>query len=111
MTGTVTSAEDNEPVIGASIMVKGTTQGVTTNIDGKYSIKVNDNAVLTFSYVGMNPVTVNVGTKSVVNVTMQSSSQTLDEVVVTAMGVKAERKNELCCAESECGRSNCGTVC
>lgn len=92
MTGTVTSAEDNEPVIGASIMVKGTTQGVTTNIDGKYSIKVNDNAVLTFSYVGMNPVTVNVGTKSVVNVTMQSSSQTLDEVVVTAMGVKAEKK-------------------
>ena len=92
VTGTVTSAEDNEPVIGASIMVKGTTQGVTTNIDGKYSIKVNDNAVLTFSYVGMNPVTVNVGTKSVVNVTMQSSSQTLDEVVVTAMGVKAEKK-------------------
>lgn len=48
--------------------------------------------MLTFSYVGMNPVTVNVGTKSVVNVTMQSSSQTLDEVVVTAMGVKAEKK-------------------
>ena len=58
VTGTVVSAEDGLPVIGASVHVKGTSQGATTDLDGKYSIKVNENASLTFSYVGMQPKTV-----------------------------------------------------
>ena len=61
VTGTVVSAEDGLPVIGASVHVKGTSQGATTDLDGKYSIKVNENASLTFSYVGMQPKTVQVG--------------------------------------------------
>ena len=53
VTGTVVSAEDGLPIIGASVHVKGTSQGTTTDLDGKFSIKVNDNASLTVSYVGM----------------------------------------------------------
>ena len=92
VTGTVVSAEDGLPVIGASVHVKGTSQGATTDLDGKYSIKVNENASLTFSYVGMQPKTVQVGNQSVINVTLTSSSTQLDEVVVTAMGIKRESK-------------------
>ena len=92
VTGTVVSAEDGLPVIGASIHVKGSSQGATTDLDGKYSIKVNENASLTFSYVGMQPKTVQVGNQSVINVTLTSSSTQLDEVVVTAMGIREEKK-------------------
>ena len=93
VTGTVVSAEDGLPVIGASVHVQGTSQGTTTDLDGKFSIKVNDNASLTFSYVGMQAQTIPVGTQSVVNVTLNpSSSQQLDEVVVTAMGIREEKK-------------------
>ena len=92
VTGTVVSAEDGLPVIGASVHVKGTSQGATTDLDGKYSIKVNENASLTFSYVGMQPKTVQVGNQSVINVTLTSSSTQLDEVVVTAMGIREEKK-------------------
>lgn len=93
VTGTVTQKSDGEPVIGASVMVKGTTTGVTTDIDGKYSIEVNsDKAVLTFNYIGMNPQEVTVGTRSVVDVELAENSTVLDEVVVTAMGQVQEKK-------------------
>lgn len=93
VTGTVVSAEDGLPIIGASVLVKGTSQGTSTDLDGKYSIKVNDNASLTFSYVGMQAQTVQVNGQSVINVTLQgSSSQRLEEVVVTAMGIREEKK-------------------
>ena len=120
VTGTVVSAEDGLPVIGASVHVKGTSQGATTDLDGKYSIKVNENASLTFSYVGMQPKTVQVGNQSVINVTLTSSSTQLDEVVVTAMGIKREsktltysgrkEKTELRCPKSKCRRGYCRTI-
>ena len=109
VTGTVVSAEDGLPVIGASVHVKGTSQGATTDLDGKYSIKVNENASLTFSYVGMQPKTVQVGNQSVINVTLTSSSTQLDEVVVTAMGIR-EEKTELRRPEPKCRRSYCWTI-
>lgn len=111
VTGTVVSAEDGLPVIGASVHVKGTSQGATTDLDGKYSIKVNENASLTFSYVGMQPKTVQVGNQSVINVTLTSSSTQLDEVVVTAMGIREEKeKTELRRPEPKCRRSYCWTI-
>ena len=124
VTGTVVSAEDGLPVIGASVHVKGTSQGATTDLDGKYSIKVNENASLTFSYVGMQPKTVQVGNQSVINVTLTSSSTQLDEVVVTAMGIREEKKKlkkeqqaqrkeektELRRPEPKCRRSYCWTI-
>lgn len=92
VTGVVTSAEDKMPVIGASVMVKGTTQGAMTDLDGKYSIKVSDNSTLVFRYVGLKETEVKVGKQSVINVELQSSSIQLEEIVVTAMGVKSEKK-------------------
>ena len=95
VTGTVTQAEDGEPVIGASVVVKGHTGGVVTDYDGKYSIDVpNDQAELTFSSVGLKQVTVKVGNRSVVDVVMTGDTELLEEVVVTAMG-QSQAKSKL----------------
>ena len=93
VTGTVTGASDGEPLIGVTVMVKGTANGVDTDFDGNYSIEVpNDNAVLNFSYVGMKPQSIKVGSQSVINVVMQEDSEVLGEIVVTAMGQTQEKK-------------------
>ena len=92
VTGVVTNASDNEPIIGATVMVHGTQRGTATDIDGKYSIEVKDNDVLDFSYVGMTPASVKVGNKSTIDLALKENSQVLDEVVVTAMGQTQEKK-------------------
>ena len=88
VTGTVTDASDgDEPLMGASVTLKGKTVGVSTDIDGKYSIDVpNDKAVLVFSFVGMKTQSITVGERSVINVSMSTDAEMLGEVVVTAMG-------------------------
>lgn len=92
VTGVVTSTTDGETVIGASVQVQGTTRGTTTDIDGKYSIDVEDGDVLVFSYVGMTSQSERVGGRSVINVALKDNAQVLDEVVVTAMGQTQEKK-------------------
>lgn len=93
VTGTVTQASDGEPLIGVTVQVKGTSSAAATDFDGKYSIEVSsDRAVLNFSYIGMKPISVSVGGKSVVDVKMEESSTVLNEVVVTAMGQTQEKK-------------------
>ena len=93
VTGVVTQKSDGETIIGASVLVKGTTRGTATDIDGKYSIEVNDGEVLEISYVGMTPVSVKVGRgQSVINIEMEENSQVLQEVVVTAYGQTQEKK-------------------
>ncbi|MDE6309715.1 MAG: TonB-dependent receptor plug domain-containing protein, partial [Muribaculaceae bacterium] len=93
VTGTVTTASDGEPLIGVTVQVKGSTSATATDFDGKYSIEVSsDNAVLNFTYIGMKPASVSVGSKSVVNVKMEENSKVLNEVVVTAMGQTQEKK-------------------
>lgn len=82
--GTVKDAENN-PVIGATVVVKGTTIGTTTDIDGNYTINVNPGQVLEFSYVGMQQSSITVGNKNVINITMADGEQ-LDEVVVIGYG-------------------------
>lgn len=82
--GTVKDSENN-PVIGATVVIKGTTQGTTTDIDGNYVINVTPGQVLEFSYVGMQQSTVTVGNKNVINITMADGEQ-LDEVVVIGYG-------------------------
>ena len=93
VTGTVISMEDNMPVIGASIVVKGTTTGTVTDMDGKFTLEVPSDAhFIQISYVGMEPqelrIKQNMGT-----IRMASDSQNLDEVVVTAMGLTREKKS------------------
>lgn len=91
ITGSVVSADDNEPVIGASVVVKGTTTGTVTNFDGTFSLEVPAGAkTLVISYVGMTSQSVAVA--PVVNVVLKSDAKNLDEVVVTAMGLTREKK-------------------
>lgn len=95
VTGVVTQASDGDVVIGASVQVKGVKGGVSTDIDGKYSINVpDDNAVLVFSFVGLKAKEVKVGNRSVVDVVLEENSQLLEEVVVTAMG-QSQAKSKL----------------
>ncbi|MCB0553798.1 MAG: TonB-dependent receptor [Phaeodactylibacter sp.] len=89
VTGTVTSAEDGLGIIGANILVKGTSSGTITDFDGKYELKVSGNdAVLVFSYTGMETQEVPVGTQTVINVTMGSDVLMIEEVVVVGYGVQ-----------------------
>ena len=93
VTGVVTSQSDGEPIIGASVMVKGSTVGTVTDFDGNYSIEIkDDNAVLVFTYVGMEPATVKVGNRTKIDVVMKENATVLNEVVVTAMGQVQEKK-------------------
>ena len=87
--GTVTSAEDGEPLIGAAISVKGNTgQGVITNIDGQYSLRIPADArILVVSYIGMKTQEIRIPrTRNRVNVIMQPDNLLLQEVVVTGYG-------------------------
>ncbi len=92
ITGTVES-DDGEMLPGVTILEKGTNNGVVTNIDGNYSISVSDaQATLVFSFVGMKTQEVAVNGRSVVDVTLAKSTIGVDEVVITALGMKKERK-------------------
>lgn len=92
VTGVVTSADDKEPLIGVSIIVKGTSQGTSTDLNGKYSIKASNESELVFKHMGMQNVQIKIGNQSVINVEMKSSTVELEGVVVTAMGVRTEKK-------------------
>ena len=85
VTGTVISAEDNEPIIGASIVVKGTTIGTVTDFNGAFSLDVPSSAkTLVVSFIGM--ATQEVAIKQTVNITLKSDAEVLEEVVVTGYG-------------------------
>ena len=88
--GNVVSKSDGEPLIGVSILQKGTTNGVVTDIDGNYELKIQGkNATLVFSYIGMQTQEFSVNPSTgVLNVVMQDDSQLVDEVVVVAYGVR-----------------------
>lgn len=90
VTGTVTDSF-NEPLIGASILVKGTSTGAVTDMDGKYSISVTPNDVLVFSYVGYEKQEIKVGQQTVINVTLKDDSQMLAETVIIGYGSAKKR--------------------
>ncbi|KEO72647.1 TonB-dependent receptor [Anditalea andensis] len=78
--------QTGEPIPGASILVKGTSTGMVTDIDGTYTLEVPSNAVLIFSFMGMEKREVAVGNQTVINVTLQDDMATLDEYVVIGYG-------------------------
>lgn len=87
--GHIISAEDNQPMIGVSVLEKGTTNGVITDIDGNYSITVTKSpATLQFSYIGMQTIYKQVNASTRIDLKMESSAQQMDEVVVVAYGVR-----------------------
>jgi TonB-linked SusC/RagA family outer membrane protein len=94
ITGTVTSATEGEGAIpGVSVFVKGTTVATSTDANGKYSLTVpEDAATLVFSFIGMKQQEVNIAGRSVVNCVMESDVVGLSEVVVTALGIKREKR-------------------
>ena len=85
--------EKGLPVAGAAVIIKGTSKGVVTDFDGGYSILVgNPENVLVFSYLGFHSQEITVGSQTTINVTLKESISGLEEVVVTALGIKQERK-------------------
>lgn len=92
ISGIVTD-QTGEPIIGASVAVKGTTTGTMADVDGKYSISAPNNATLVFSYVGMKTKEIAVAGKTAINVTLEEALQNLDEVVVIGYGT--QRKADL----------------
>ena len=84
---------DNNPLPGVSIVIKGTTRGTTTGSDGTYKISVKEGAILTFTSLGFEKRDIKVGTQTSLNVSMTSSTSSLDEVVVTALGFSQEKKS------------------
>lgn len=91
ITGTVRGAADDAPLIGASILVKGTSTGTVTDLDGAYEIVASSDDVLVFSYIGYQETEITVGDQTQINVTLSEGAQQLNEVVVLGYGT-AERK-------------------
>ncbi|SFZ89272.1 TonB-linked outer membrane protein, SusC/RagA family [Flaviramulus basaltis] len=92
VSGTVSDAS-GLPLPGATVLVKGTTSGTSTDFDGKYSIEANQSATLVFSFVGYSTKEVVVGASNTVNITLEEDAESLEEVVVTALGIKREKKS------------------
>lgn len=94
VTGKITSKEDGNGMPGVNIVLKGTQKGSSSNASGNYTIEVTgNNPVLVFSFVGYTLVEVPVGTKSVIDVTMEPGAENLQEVVVTALGISREKRS------------------
>ncbi|KAB7731526.1 SusC/RagA family TonB-linked outer membrane protein [Rudanella paleaurantiibacter] len=94
ITGTVTLATNSQPIAGANVLIKGTQMGTVTDQKGQYSITVSDNnAVLVFSFIGHKTQEILVGNQSVINVGLVENSEVLNEVVVTALGIKREARS------------------
>jgi TonB-linked SusC/RagA family outer membrane protein len=94
VTGTVTNAEDGSTIPGVSVVVKGTTFGTTTDLQGKYSLNVPPDAQsLIFSFVGMKTTERNIAGQSVINVSMEPEITAIEGVVVTALGITREKKS------------------
>ncbi|MEP6806582.1 MAG: carboxypeptidase-like regulatory domain-containing protein, partial [Flavobacterium sp.] len=91
--GTITDATTGIPIPGANVVVKGTKTSASSDFDGKFSISVpNQSSVLVFTYVGSAPKEIAVGTQTTINAALGAATQQLGEVVVTALGIKREKK-------------------
>lgn len=91
VSGTV--SEESGPLPGVSVSVKGTTKGTETDFDGKYSIKAKPGDILSFSYIGYKTIEKTVDSASVIDVILTEDASVLEEIVVTAYGIKREKKS------------------
>lgn len=91
VTGTVTD-EQGEPIIGANVVEKGTTNGTVSDFNGKFNLSVAAHAILQFSYIGYKNEEVPVGEKTVFQISLKEDTEVLGEVVVTALGIRREEK-------------------
>ncbi len=92
VTGTVTSLGDNNsPLPGVTVVIKGTTDGTATDPDGKFTLNASPDAILVFSYIGMLPQEILVGKQTVINVVMKSLATNLGEMVVTGYSSSSKK--------------------
>ena len=103
ITGTITAAEDGTTIVGATVNIKGTTTGVTSDLDGNYSIITIEGDVLVFRFVGMKTQEVIVGADNVYDIVMEIDNIGLDEVIVTGYGsaIKRELSGSITKVETE----------
>ena len=85
VSGTVTG-QDGSPVIGATVVVEGTTLGTSTDMQGKYTLAAPANGTLLISFIGYEDAKVAIGGKTTVNVTLKEASKAIDNVIVVAFG-------------------------
>jgi outer membrane receptor protein involved in Fe transport len=93
ISGTVTDGANSDPLIGVSIIIKGTTTGTISDIDGKFSLEANTGDVLVFSFIGYLNAEVTVANQANINVSMETDMVGLDEVVVIGYGVQKKKLN------------------
>ena len=92
VSGVVTSAVDEQPLVGVSVVVKGTSTGAITDLDGKYTLSVPDKGTLVFSFVGYTATEVAVGSSSTISLSMKEAAGILSELVVTGYGTQIKRE-------------------
>ena len=92
VTGRVISGDDGFGLPGVTVMVKNGNVGTVTDIDGNYNINVDSNGILVFSFVGFTSQEIKVNGRNKINVTMEQDAQMLDDVVVTALGIKRQKR-------------------
>ncbi|MBN1414653.1 MAG: TonB-dependent receptor [Bacteroidales bacterium] len=88
VSGIVTASDSQEPLIGATIQIKGTTLGTTTDINGRYNIEVPSDGILVFSYMGYVSEEVDVNNRNVIDITLQTSVEDISEIVVVGYGTQ-----------------------
>lgn len=93
VTGVVVDASTGEALPGVNVIIKGTVRGVSTDVNGRYSVSVSPGEILVFKFIGYTDQEITIGAANTVNVQLQSDIQAIGEVVVTALGIKEERKN------------------
>src|SRR5690606_23164517 len=91
--GTVTDAADGSPLIGASVLIKSTANGTIADTDGRYTLQVSDGDVLVVSFIGYNTEEVPVADRTTIDITLSTSSTSLEEIVVVGFG--AQKKANL----------------
>lgn len=92
ITGKVTSSEDNSPLPGVTIIIKGTNQGTTTNADGEYQISASQGAVVQASFIGFATASVTLGNQTTLNFSLKPDASNLQEVVITAQGIRKSQR-------------------
>ncbi len=93
VSGRISSTADGTAIPGVNVVIKGTTNGTTSDMDGNYKLSVSEDATLVFTYIGYSDQEIKVGNQSVINVSLDEDITKLSEIVVTAFGVEREKKS------------------
>ena len=94
VTGTVVSASDQSPLPGVNVIIKGTNEGTITDVNGNYTLEVEgENTILVFSYVGFLSEEIEVGSQSVVNVSLAEHIEALEEIIVTGLSIERDKES------------------